>query len=160
MSLRLCNFTTLSEPQKAMILEWRNHPSVRANMYNTDVITKEEHFAFIDSLPTRENKRYFLVQEGETDIGVIDFNDISNISTKLGIYANPFLTQKGIGTLLMQTLIAYAFDVLKTPILEAEVFAHNERAIHLYEKFGFKEKFRRYIKEKEIICMELDNENR
>lgn len=160
MRLRLCNFTTLSEPQKEMILEWRNHANVRANMYNTDIITKEEHFAFIDSLPQRENKRYFLVEEGENAIGVIDFNDISNISTKLGIYANPFLTQKGIGTLLMQTLIAYAFDVLKTPILEAEVFVHNERAIYLYEKFGFKEKFRRCIKGKEIICMELANENR
>lgn len=160
MNVQLLNFTTLNTQQKAMILEWRNHPSVRANMYNTDIISLKEHLAFIDSLSFRDDKRYFLVQKGEDAIGVIDFNDISNISTKLGIYANPFFNQKGTGTLLMQTLIAYAFDVLKTPTLEAEVFAHNERAIHLYEKFGFQEKFRRFINEKEIICMELDNENR
>lgn len=160
MSVQLRNFTTLNAQQKAMILEWRNHPSVRANMYNTDMISQEEHLAFIDSLVNKEDKRYFLVQEGEEAIGVIDFNAISKISSKLGIYANPFLAKKGTGTLLMQTLIAYAFDVLKTPTLEAEVFAHNERAIHLYEKFGFQEKFRRFINEKEIICMELDNENR
>ena len=143
-----------------MILEWRNHPSVRANMYNMAIISEEEHLAFIDSLRQKDDKRYFLVQEGKEAVGVIDFNSISNISTKLGIYANPFRTQKGTGTLLMQTLIAYAFDVLKTPTLEAEVFAHNEKAIHLYIKFGFQEKFRRFINEKEIICMELDNENR
>lgn len=160
MSVQLRNFTTLNAQQKAMILEWRNHPSVRTNMYNTDIISEAEHLAFIDSLASRDDKRYFLVQEGNEAIGVIDFNAISNISTKLGIYANPFLNQKGVGTLLMQTLISYAFDVLKTSILEAEVFAHNERAIHLYTKFGFQEKFRRLINEKEIICMELDNENR
>ena len=160
MSVQLRNFTTLNEAQKAMILEWRNHPSIRANMYNTDIISQEEHFSFIDTLSNRDDKRYFLAQEGDHDIGVIDFNAITNISTKLGIYANPYLNQKGIGSLLMQTLIAYAFDVLKTPTLEAEVFAHNERALHLYTKFGFQEKFRRFINEKEIICMELDNENR
>ena len=160
MSMQLRSFTTLNAHEKAMILEWRNHPSVRANMYNTDMISQEEHLAFIDSLAKREDKRYFLVQEDDEAIGVIDFNAISTISTKLGIYANPFLAKKGTGTLLMQTLIAYAFEVLKTLTLEAEVFAHNERAIHLYEKFGFQEKFRRFINEKEIICMELDNENR
>jgi UDP-4-amino-4,6-dideoxy-N-acetyl-beta-L-altrosamine N-acetyltransferase len=160
MSVQLLNFTTLNAQEKAMILEWRNHPSVRTNMYNTDIISQEEHLAFIDSLVKKEDKRYFLVQENTTNFGVIDFNDISSISTKLGIYINPYLAQKGIGTLLMQTLIAYAFDVLKTHTLEAEVFAHNEKAIHLYNKFGFQEKFRRLINEKEIICMEFNNENR
>jgi len=89
MSVQLRNFTTLNAKQKAMILEWRNHPSVRANMYNTDIISQDEHLAFIDSLVKKEDKHYFLVQENTTNIGVIDFNDISSISTKLGIYINP-----------------------------------------------------------------------
>ena len=62
MRLYLCNFTTLSEPQKQMILAWRNHENVKAYMYNTNDISDAEHFAFIESLKTRTDRRYFLVQ--------------------------------------------------------------------------------------------------
>ena len=160
MNVQLLNFTTLNDSQKAMILEWRNHPSVRAYMYNPNTITQEEHLGFIEALKKRKDRRYFLVKKEDIDIGVIDFNDISKASTKLGIYANPYLTQKGIGSMLLKALIAYGFDVLKTQTLEAEVFADNEKAQHLYQKFGFVEKARTKVNEKEVICMELDNENR
>ena len=160
MRLYLCNFTTLSEPQKKMILAWRNHENVKAYMYNTNDISEAEHFAFIEALKTREDRRYFLVQHEGVDIGVIDFNDISATSATLGLYANPKLDQKGIGSLLMQSIVEYAFKRLKVNILKAEVFADNEKAKALYEKFGFCEKERKMVNEKEVICMELTNEHR
>lgn len=160
MSVQLLNFTTLNAQEKAMILEWRNHPSVRAYMYNLNTITQEEHLGFIEALKKREDRRYFLVKKEDIGIGVIDFNSISEASTKLGIYANPYLTQKGVGSVLLETLITYGFGVLKTHILEAEVFTDNKKAQHLYQKFGFVEKARTNVNEKEVICMELKNENR
>lgn len=160
MRLYLCNFTTLSEPQKQMILTWRNHEAVRAYMYNEKTISEAEHFSFIESLKTREDRRYFLVQHEGLDIGVIDFNDISATSATLGLYANPKLDQKGIGSLLMQGIVEYSFKRLKVHILKAEVFEENTKAKALYEKFGFCEKGRKMVNEKEVICMELSHEHR
>lgn len=160
MRLYLCNFTTLSEPQKQMILAWRNHENVKAYMYNTNDISEAEHFAFIEDLKTRADKRYFLVQHEGVDIGVIDFNDISATSATLGLYANPKLNQQGIGSLLMQSIVEYAFKRLKVQTLKAEVFEENVKAKALYEKFGFCEKERKSVNEKEVICMELIHENR
>lgn len=160
MRLLLCNFTTLSEPQKQMILVWRNHANVKAYMYHTNDISEAEHFAFIKALETREDRRYFLVQNEGVDIGVIDFNDISPSSAIMGLYANPLLHQKGIGSLLMEAIVTYAFETLKVRILKAEVFENNAKAKALYEKFGFCEKGRKMVNEKEVICMELSHEHR
>lgn len=160
MHLRLCNFTTLSEPQKKMVLAWRNHENVKAYMYNDQNISEAEHFGFIEALKTREDRRYFLVQNEGVDIGVIDFNDISKESTTMGLYANPTLNQKGVGSLLMEAIVTYAFKTLGVNVLKAEVFEGNVKAKALYEKFGFCEKERKRVNEKEVICMELTNEHR
>lgn len=160
MSINCVNFTTLNEAQKAMILEWRNHPDIRAYMYNTGEISQEEHFAFIESLKRREDKRYFLVQQEGENIGVIDFTDITPSSATMGIYANPYLSQKGIGSVLLQAIVDYAFDILKVQTLKAEVFATNAKAKALYEKFGFCAMSQRSVNNKEVICMELNDENR
>jgi UDP-4-amino-4,6-dideoxy-N-acetyl-beta-L-altrosamine N-acetyltransferase len=160
MRLRLCNFTTLDEPQKKMILTWRNHDNVKEYMYHTNDISEAEHFGFIKALETREDRRYFLVQNEGIDIGVIDFNDISQSSAIMGLYANPLLHQKGIGSLLMEAIVTYAFETLKVHILKAEVFENNAKAKALYEKFGFCKKGRKIVNEKEVICMELSNEHR
>lgn len=143
-----------------MILTWRNHENVKAHMYNTNDISEVEHFSFIEALQTREDRRYFLVQNAGVDIGVIDFNDISKESAVMGLYANPTLHQKGVGSLLMDAIVTYAFETLKVHILKAEVFEINTKAKALYEKFGFSEKERKMVNEKEVICMELTNEHR
>lgn len=143
-----------------MILAWRNHENVKAYMYNENVISEAEHFGFIEALKSREDRRYFLVQNEGMDIGVIDFNDISKESAVMGLYANPTLHQKGVGSLLMDAIVAYAFETLKVHTLKAEVFEDNTKAKALYEKFGFCEKGRKMVHEKEVICMELTNEHR
>lgn len=159
MSTHLCNFTTLSDAQKAMVLAWRNHDAIKAYMYNTHDISEAEHLNFIESLKSRTDRCYFLVQHEGIDIGVIDFNDISEHSATLGVYANPHLTQKGLGIILMNAIIDYAFHTLNVRFLKADVFADNMKAKALYEKYGFCEKARKNIHEKELICMELENEN-
>lgn len=110
-------------------------------------------------LKTRKDRRYFLVQHEGVDIGVIDFNDISATSATLGLYANPKLNQKGIGSLLMQSIVEYAFKRLKVQILKAEVFEENAKAKALYEKLDFAKKGVKWSMKKRI-CMELSHEHR
>ncbi|HBM35911.1 MAG TPA: UDP-4-amino-4,6-dideoxy-N-acetyl-beta-L-altrosamine N-acetyltransferase [Sulfuricurvum sp.] len=153
MLMRLLDFTTLNIEQLTVVLSWRNHPNVRQWMLNTDEISSEDHLGFIESLKQCSDKRYFLVQRSSENVGVIDFTNISEDSAEIGIYANPNV--RGVGESLMRTLLDYAFSTLKLTTLSATVFADNQRAKHLYEKFDFTETNRTLYNEREMITMEL-----
>lgn len=155
MPLHLRNFTTLTPTESAMVLRWRNTEKVRSFMYNDTPISAKEHTAFLASLHHREDKRYFLVFRDDEPLGVVDLTHIDEDSAIIGLYASPEQEEHGIGSLLMQCLMSYGFEQLHLKRLYAEVFADNRSAKRLYEKFGFCEKERKSVNEKEVIGMEL-----
>ena len=55
----------------------------------------------------------------------------------LGMLVHTDFQNQGIGSALMKTVLELADNWLMLVRVELEVFADNERAIHLYEKFGF-----------------------
>ena len=156
----LTNFVDLSDNNKLMVLGWRNNENIRKWMYNSDIISIEEHLGFFNILKTNETKQYYLVSYGDDYIGVIYFTDIDSISktAKFGIYSNPSL--KGNGKILMGGVCEYGFNNLNLHKIVAEVFANNDRAINLYHHFKFKKNDENYLDNKKIIYMELINENR
>lgn len=153
MQVRLLDFTTLNPQLLTMVLAWRNHSDIRRWMLHSDEIPMENHLQFVESLKNRADKRYFLVQREDSDIGVIDFTDITETTAEIGIYSNPEL--RGVGEALMRALIEYGFTTLKVTTLIASVFADNERAKYLYEKFDFTETNRTHCNGREMITMEL-----
>ncbi|DAB35128.1 MAG TPA: UDP-4-amino-4,6-dideoxy-N-acetyl-beta-L-altrosamine N-acetyltransferase [Sulfurospirillum sp. UBA12182] len=150
----LTSFTKLPLNKLEMILDWRNNPTIKNNMYTKECITLEEHLKFVKSLQNSTEKKYFLVSNDNFDIGVIYFTSISKLSCYMGIYANP--NQKGVGELLMQEIIKYGFNTLSCQAIKAEVYKNNQRAIKLYEAFGFTT----ISQSKNLLKMELKNENR
>ncbi|MCK9371616.1 MAG: UDP-4-amino-4,6-dideoxy-N-acetyl-beta-L-altrosamine N-acetyltransferase [Sulfuricurvum sp.] len=156
--IRLIPFGDMDDTRKRMVLSWRNHNNVRIWMVHHDIIALDTHLHFIQSLEKRPDKAYFLVQRDEEYLGVIDFNAITHDSAELGIYANPDLHR--VGTILMETLLEYAFNTLNLTRLYANVFSDNIRAKHLYEKFDFTETGRITSEGREMICMERTHEHR
>ena len=136
----LKHFTSLSHDEKCMILAWRNHRDVRIWMRRQHIITKVQHFDFIEKLKKTTMHEYFLVTCKNRHIGVIYFNNIDHQrkEVEIGLYANPFIKNKN-GSKLMMLILKYAFEKLKVDTIRLEVLRKNERAIHLYEKFGFAE---------------------
>ncbi|MFY9143267.1 UDP-4-amino-4,6-dideoxy-N-acetyl-beta-L-altrosamine N-acetyltransferase [Sulfuricurvum sp.] len=150
--IRMIPFTELNETEIEMVLTWRNHPDVQSWMLRPNEISKDEHVRFLQSLTTRSDKRYFLVQRANDYLGVVDLTDITETSAELGIYANPDV--HGVGKILMDTLLGYASKTLGLKKIIANVFAHNERAKHLYAKFDFTETGRAIYDGKEMITLE------
>lgn len=71
--------------------------------------------------------------------GIDNINHISR-SAELGIAIhNPENHSKGYGTDTMKCLIKFGFNILNLHRIELWVMEFNERAIHVYEKVGFKE---------------------
>ncbi len=154
----LTNFTELSQEDQDMVLTWRNHKEIRSWMYNSEIISKEKHFNFIEHLKVEKTKLYFLVFNHKEAIGVVSLINISKDKAELGIYAKPQL--KAQGKILLKSLINYSFSSLKLKALTAEVFEENLPAISLYKKLNFKIYNKKIIQDRKILLMELKNENR
>ena len=157
-NITLINFVDLTIEEKKMVLSWRNHPDIKRWMYTDSDISLENHLNFIDSLKDRKDKLYFLVKKDDEYIGVINFTDIKAESLEMGIYSKP--SAKGLGSILLETIIEYAFDTLKVKRIFAELFSENSKAYNLYKKYGFNEIGKNNINNKEVIRLELKNENR
>ena len=158
-NIKLMNFTELTLEQKEMVLIWRNSSEIRKWMYSQEEIELNDHLNFIESLKSRKDKLYFLVKKDKEYIGVIDFTEIIEEETlHMGIYTNPKI--KGNGKILLNKIIEFSFDNLKVKKIYSEVFSQNNKAYELYEKYNFKDISKKTINNKEVICMELNNENR
>ncbi len=157
-SIELCNFIDLTLDEKEMILSWRNNPITKKWMYSQENITLENHLNFINNLNNQKDKLYFLIKNNKEYIGVIDFTNITDDSVHMGIYSNP--TIKGIGKILLDEIISYSFNVLMVQKIYAEVFLANNKAYSFYKQNDFIEINKRVVNNKEVICMELKNENR
>ncbi len=151
----LVNFIDLTIEEKKMILSWRNHPSIKQWMYNSNDIALDNHLEFIETLKNCVDKLYFLVKQDNSYIGVIDFTNIdkNSDSSEFGLYTN--VEFKGMGKVLLNCICDYGFNALNIDKLIAEVFAENEKAINLYKKYKFQEVGKKEINNKEVICMEL-----
>lgn len=159
-NIKLLNFIDLKLEEKEMILKWRNHPDIRKWMYNQDEIKFEEHLSFIESLKSRKDKLYFLVKKEDEFIGVIDFLDLDKKEIFYGIYSNPNSKIMGVGRILNEISIDFAFNSLKAHKLKLEVFEDNIQVRNLHKKYKFRETSQKYVNNKKVICMELENENR
>jgi UDP-2,4-diacetamido-2,4,6-trideoxy-beta-L-altropyranose hydrolase/UDP-4-amino-4,6-dideoxy-N-acetyl-beta-L-altrosamine N-acetyltransferase len=135
----LCNYVNLNENDKLQTLNMRNHPQIKKWMYSRNSISEENHFGFIKNLEIDMERRYFLVKQKDNIIGSINLSKINfENSVELGIYTNPFLQSKGSGKILESAASEYAFIELGVKKIKLEVFSDNERAIHFYNKCGFK----------------------
>ena len=132
------NFTALSDTEKESVLTWRNNINIRSWMYNNNTIVKSDHFSFIEKLKNDNHNFYFLIKKGAEELGVVYLNRIEydTGTADIGIYSKPGI--KGAGNTLMEMLIEIAFNKLKLNSLTAEVFCTNEKAVSLYQRFGFK----------------------
>jgi len=154
LDIELVNFIDLTLNEKKILLEWRNHSSIRQWMFTKEPISLKNHLNYIETLVDKKDRVYFMLKEQGKAIGVIDFTNISEQKADIGLYTKPFL--KGKGKILMSAILDYGFNVLNVETLISEVLNSNKSAIRLYEKFNFQEIGR----EENIIIMELKNENR
>lgn len=163
---KLINFVNLSNDDKKMVLNWRNHSNIRRWMRNDTNIKLHNHLVFIRGLKNDKKNFYWLVKNISNKIGTIYLNnvDIKHKSAYLGVYANPKL--KGVGCELMAALKELVFDLLGFHSLRLEVMENNLRALSFYKKSGFKKEgyLREAIYKNGIWCgliiMGINNQKR
>lgn len=101
----------------------------------------EDEKEHIKKVKSSETSNYFVVMKNNKIIGCIGFN--GNTARKMKHYGTIGISVlkeywgRGIATALLEKLISWAKEKGIKKI-NLDVFENNERAIKLYEKFGFK----------------------
>lgn len=104
-------------------------------------LTVEEEQAVLDEHAKSDNSVFMVAEANGQIIGVLGCTGgkrkANRHSTYLGMSIRKEWREQGIGTALMQAAIEWARGTGIITRMELEVFAHNARAIHVYEKCGF-----------------------
>lgn len=95
---------------------------------------------------------FFVAKYGDEIVGLADFSSVEHPRLghrgSMGISVKKDMWGKGVGSMLMEHIINFAKNVAKVDIIALEVRSDNERAIRLYEKYGFEKfgTFKGYLK--------------
>lgn len=122
----------------------RRMPGVFENILGIPSERIERSETFIDGL--NDNQHQFVAvtvgEDGsELVIGTAGLSVFGNLRTRhsagMGIMVHKDYQNSGVGSALMEALLDVADNWLMLVRVELTVFRDNERAIHLYQKFGF-----------------------
>lgn len=156
-----CSVREMQASDLGMVLAWRNHPDVRRYMYNSHIISIDEHACWFESAST-DPKRHLLVFEIETTpLGFINIHQVASGGiADWGFYVAPE-APKGTGRVLGNAALKYAFKTMGFKKLCGQVLAYNERSIRFHLSLGFQREgvFRKQYFDGEhyydIICFGL-----
>lgn len=129
-----------------LYVKWMNHMPMAENLGTpTKTIGIENELSWIRN---NESKNQFAIIKVANDelIGNCGFHNMNHISqsAELGLFIGEKKDRnKGYGSEVIELLLNYGFDYLNLHSIMLSVYAFNERAIHCYEKIGFKEIGRR-----------------
>lgn len=128
-----------------------------------------KNFITADPKPYTYENRFMCVKEAlETDtliilsmfdkksgrfIGNVDFDNITSNNAEIGIVINEEFQNNHYGWEALKRFIDYGFNDLKLEEIYLGVYSNNDRAVHLYEKLGF----RPYKVDKNIAIINGEN---
>lgn len=122
------------------IIAWRNNPRVRRNFIDQNLLTKEIHTRWLETVVNTGKAEQFIIEADGTGVGSVFLRDIDNAHKKaeFGIFiGEDGYAGKGVGTEAARKILEYAFDSIGLNKVFLRVLADNAAAIRSYEKCGF-----------------------
>jgi UDP-4-amino-4,6-dideoxy-N-acetyl-beta-L-altrosamine N-acetyltransferase len=134
------NFIHLTTEEKNNVLLWRNNAVIRRFMYNSDEITIENHYQFLDSLIDRDDCCYWLVFKKSIPMGVMYLTCIvkKESCAELGYYLIPDVFASGRGLDFVYTNFLFAFNYVLCTKMMGNVHFENRNALYINKYLGSK----------------------
>lgn len=135
----------LSRKDLNIINSWRNDKELISYLgANYRYIDIEIDMAWFDNYLKDRNQtvRCSIVNEADEIIGLVSLTNIDYINSFAVLHimiGNKNNRERGIGQFAIKEMLNHAFNNLNLNKVELQVLCTNERAIHVYEKIGFKQ---------------------
>lgn len=131
---------TLTEDDLETLRNWRNDPQISQFMNTNEHITKEMQIKWFSKVLASKDNQYFVIYQENTPAGVVNFinYDKETKSAEAAIYLDPKLQNSTLGIASNISFIEICFDKFGITTLNAEVLAHNKRALRFNLSLGYK----------------------
>jgi len=121
------------------IFEWRNHPDIRKNFFDSEVITWNDHEKWFNEKLKDQDTTIYVAYHIENKIGSIRF-EANEYVIKISVMLNPLFLGKGLGLQVVKMGVEkYIREGTPDKSLIAEVKKNNIASIKTFRKAGFKE---------------------
>lgn len=103
-------------------------------------IDRQSHKQFMANQSSETRNFNYLAYDADGVAGVVSLHRVDryNEIAWLGIYKNPFRSEKGLGRKILKAICHFAFEVAKLHTFKIEVVSNNAAAIRAYSAIGFK----------------------
>jgi RimJ/RimL family protein N-acetyltransferase len=122
-------------------VKWFSDPQVVYFLGRNSPITLAEEERWFRDYERRTDEQIFAIDVADTHIGNLGLHKIDRVHRKaeVGIViGEPAYWSKGYGSEAMRTALRYAFGTLGLNKVSLDVLEYNTRAIHTYERLGFR----------------------
>jgi UDP-4-amino-4,6-dideoxy-N-acetyl-beta-L-altrosamine N-acetyltransferase len=128
----------MREEDLGQVLAWRNAEDVRRAMYTWHEITPQEHRAWWDAQRANPATRLLVCEDDGVPLGVVTFTRYTGAGgTATWAFYSGDRTRRGIGRVMEQLALEYAFDTLQLHRLECEVLSSNRGVMEFHRRHGF-----------------------
>lgn len=121
------------------VLAWRNAPHVRSVMFSDDIITPDQHRAWIERTLDADDSAYWIISHGGQDLGVANLAEINrrHLRCSWAYYLGEPDAPAPVGLAVEFRVMELAFTEFGMNKLISEVLASNDRVVALHEHVGF-----------------------
>ena len=137
-------FRPIELDDEPMLRRWINHPQIWSTLGHRSPMNGCREREWIQTLGKSGDSYHFgiAVKDGDCLIGTTGLHQISqpNRSAIFGIMIGEAKYQnRGYGTEATRLVLQYGFEQLNLNRITLSVYAHNLRAVRVYQKAGFKQ---------------------
>ena len=145
-------FIELTESLVEDYLSMINDINVARLLGRTKTVTEEGERNWIRMNLEKKAPVFSMIEKSSGKfIGNIELMDVHDEEAELGITITANMQDKGYGTESVPAIVEYGMKELNLKRIFLKVFPDNLRAIHVYEKCGFRE----YGRTEEDVLMEI-----
>lgn len=127
----------MTEADLAIVLEWRNHTSVRQQMFHPAEISEAEHKKWFSACAMNDKRHLLVYEEHGKPMGFVQFTELNaGKVAEWGFYKSP-AAPAGVGRRLGSAALDYAAGMLALVKICGNVFESNKGSIRFHQKLGF-----------------------
>ena len=141
------NFNNINNTQKKQVLNLRNKPHIREWMFDSQVISWDQHIDFCKDLKSDQTKMYFFVMRNDCFIGVYSITEIENYVGQGGFYISAEAAHKKLAVEFIFHSIKYIFEFTNIKTIYGLEDINNKNVFTINRLFGFYDRYKDSIRE-------------